>query len=283
MSRTEKGTSTGWRAWCRRNIPDTIRERRDVAAVKADGPELESELDAAAREANLPDPCDGRGCPFCSENWQAEPLPEGVTVEPAPPATMLSARRMGDPLRRVDLEGGGVMYIRPGAIAYTDGIETALETLTRVRAGRTHVLIPAALELEDPNDPLLDDPRDELEDHSDCEQCTGYPPHDEWSAHYERIGYPDGYAADLTFVIDRGVTFGKLESQEPEAPCYGCRRGLRRAAVHWPEPQSECFEHVHLMRPGVTIECTGTAWRIMRLLAEWNAEDDHEQAKDLPG
>lgn len=226
MSRTEKGTSTGWRAWCRRNIPDTVRERREDEVAKVEAREIQNAIDDLDPDD---DPTDLRN------ELEDLALPAGVTVE--------------------------------------------LASVTR--AGRIQSLIPAAaLELEDPNDPLRDD---DLEDHSDCEQCTGYPPHDDWSEHYERIGYPDGYAADLPYVVDRGRTFGKLESQEPEAPCYGCRRGLRRAAVHWPEPESQRFEHVHLMRPGVTIECTGTWWRVERLCNEIDSENEHEQAEDLPG
>jgi hypothetical protein len=68
------------------------------------------------------------------------------------------------------------------------------------------------------------------------------------------------------FVIVDGMTFGAPELPQSEAPCYGCRRGLRRAAVFYPDGMT--FDHVHELRPGVTIECSGTGWRMDQLFRD---------------
>lgn len=62
------------------------------------------------------------------------------------------------------------------------------------------------------------------------------------------------------FLNHNGINYGSLEPPMPEAPCYGCKRGLRRGTVY--EPDGVTFGHVHEVRPGVTMDCVGLDYRL---------------------
>lgn len=50
-----------------------------------------------------------------------------------------------------------------------------------------------------------------------------------------------------------------------DAPCYGCRKGWRRAyTMH----DDSFIDYHHLVREGVTVDCTGTSWRVDQLLLD---------------
>lgn len=68
----------------------------------------------------------------------------------------------------------------------------------------------------------------------------------------------------------RGNWYGYTEEPLPGSPCHGCRRGLRRG--HFVDDDCEILQH-HLVREGVTIDCTGLNYRIDLLLAKWVTED----------
>lgn len=63
----------------------------------------------------------------------------------------------------------------------------------------------------------------------------------------------------------RGFWYGKPDEPLLGSPCWGCRRGFRRAYVV--DLDGGLLQH-HLVRGGVTIDCVGLNYRIQCLFAE---------------
>ena len=69
----------------------------------------------------------------------------------------------------------------------------------------------------------------------------------------------------------RGVWYAATTEQQFNAPCYGCRKGWRRAyTLH----DGNFIDYHHLVREGITIDCTGTSWLIGQLLTDEIPETD---------
>ena len=63
----------------------------------------------------------------------------------------------------------------------------------------------------------------------------------------------------------RGVWYAEPLGPLLDSPCYGCRRGgLRRAYVMIDDE----ICHHHLVRDGVTMDCTGPTWLVDRWFQE---------------
>lgn len=96
-------------------------------------------------------------------------------------------------------------------------------------------------------DPEPDDTDDMVDDHWDCEQCTGYSSRDD----------------ELPNPV-RGEWWNDGDEPLPDSPCWGCRRGLRRA--HVIDPDTNVILQHHLVREGVTVDCDGLNYRMQQLL-----------------
>lgn len=78
----------------------------------------------------------------------------------------------------------------------------------------------------------------------------------------------------------RGIWYAATSGSLPEAPCYGCRRGMRRAFVM----NDGEIDYHHLVRDGVTIDCVGTSWLIDRWFDENpNLETDQKHELAMGG